>query len=240
MTRPNKLKSALLAASLFCGIHLAATPARAIVVFDPWNYGQNIMTAARSLEEVNNQIKQLTNEAQMILKMDLNLQQLGSTVAPELQASLGQIKDLLKQAQGIALTVNETDAAMQKLFPADYAKALSVDDSLKAAKARWDETLSSFKRSMSMEAKIIENTSEDGNRLADLLNKSGSAVGNLEVQQAGNELVGLQVKQELQLQNLMAANQRSQSLDRARMLATEQEGHLRFQTFVSGGTAYTP
>lgn len=234
------LKTALLAASVMSTVWLTALPARALVVFDPWNYGQNIMTAARSLEEVNNQIQQLTHEVEMISRMDLNLKELGSTVAPELQASMGQIKDLLKQADGIALSVSETDAAMQKLFPADYAKAMSIDDSLKAAKTRWDETLSSFKRSMSLEAKVVENTSADGDSLADLLNKSGNAVGNLEVQQAGNELTGLQVKQELQLQNLMAADQRSQSLDHARMLAAEQEGHLRFQNFVGSGAAYTP
>ena len=49
------------------------TSAKAFVVFDPWNYGQNLLTAARSLEEIQNQIKQLTNEAQSLVKMDLNL-----------------------------------------------------------------------------------------------------------------------------------------------------------------------
>ena len=33
------------------------TSAKAFVVFDPWNYGQNLLTAARSLEEIQNQIK---------------------------------------------------------------------------------------------------------------------------------------------------------------------------------------
>ncbi len=37
------------------------------VVFDPTNYGQNLLTAARTLQTVNNQIKQLQNEADMIV-----------------------------------------------------------------------------------------------------------------------------------------------------------------------------
>jgi P-type conjugative transfer protein TrbJ len=217
-----------------------AKPAHAITVFDPWNYKENLLTAIRSLEEINNQVKQLTNEAQMLMKMDLNLEQLGSSVAGDLQNSMGEIKSLLDQANGLALSVSETDAKLKGLFPDDYAEALTNDQSLAQAKSRWTETLSAFKRSMSLEAKIVENTTEDGNVLSDLLLKSSSAVGNLQVQQAGNELVGLSVKQQLQLQNLLAANQRAQSLERARNLASQEEARLRFKTFVGDGTAYAP
>lgn len=217
-----------------------AKPAHAITVFDPWNYKENLLTAIRSLEEINNQVKQLTNEAQMLMKLDLNLEQLGSSVAGDLQNSMGEIKSLLDQANGLALSVSETDAKLKDLFPDDYAQALTTDESLVQAKSRWTETLSAFKRSMSLEAKIVENTTEDGNVLSDLLLKSSSAVGNLQVQQAGNELVGLSVKQQLQLQNMLAANQRAQSLERARNLASQEEARLRFKTFVGDGTAYAP
>jgi type IV secretion system protein TrbJ len=93
---------------------------------------------------------------------------------------------------------------------------------------------------MSLEAKVVENTTEDGDVLADLLSKSSTAVGNLQVQQAGNELVGLSVKQQLQLQNMLAADQRAQSLEKARNLASQEESRLRFKTFAGDGQAYTP
>jgi P-type conjugative transfer protein TrbJ len=234
-----------LAASLALATGLAGTtmlspPAQAITVFDPLNYEQNLLTAIRSLEEINNQVKQLTNEAQMLLKMDLNLDQLGSSIAGDLTGSMDEIKALLDEANGIALSVSETDAKLKELFPDDYAAALSNDDSLKQAKTRWTEALSAFKRSMSLEAKVVANTSEDGDVLADLLSKSSAAVGNLQVQQAGNELVGLSVKQQLQLQNMLAADSRAQSLEKARALASQEESRLRFKSFVGDGTAYTP
>ena len=220
---------------------LLVNPAKsAITVWDPWNYKENLLTAIRSLEEINNQVKQLTNEAQMLMKMDLNLEQLGSTVAGDLESSMDEIKALLDQANGLALSVSETDAKLKDLFPDDYAKALTNDESLQQAKSRWTETLSAFKRSMSLEAKVVENTSEDGDVLADLLSKSSTAVGNLQVQQAGNELVGLSVKQQLQLQNLLAADQRAQNLEKARNLASQEEARLRFRTFAGDGQAYTP
>ena len=217
-----------------------SSSADAWVVFDPWNYQQNLLTAIRSLEEIQNQVKQLTNEAQALAKMDLNLEQLGSSIGGDLKSSMGEIKALLDKADGIALSVTATDTEMKKLFPSDYASALTNDQSLKAAKTRWDETLSAFKRSMSLEAKVVENTNEDGNALSDLLSKSSTAIGNLQVQQAGNELIGLSVKQQLQLQNLIAADQRAQSLERARTLASQEESRLRFKTFVGTSQAYTP
>jgi P-type conjugative transfer protein TrbJ len=214
--------------------------ADAFVVFDPWNYGQNLLTAARSLEEIQNQIKQLTNEAQALAKMDLNLEQLGSSIGGDLKSQMNDIKSLLDKAKGIALDVSATDSQMKSLFPSDYSSALTNDQSLQVAKSRWDATLSAFKRSMSLEAKVVENTTQDGNDLSDLLSKSASAVGNLQVQQAGNELLGLSVKQQLQLQTLMAADQRAQNLDRARILASQEESRLRFKTFVGTTNAYTP
>ena len=241
MRKLKRIKFALLtAASLMAGVAMYSTNAGAWVVFDPWNYQQNLLTAIRSLEEIQNQVKQLTNEAQALAKMDLNLEQLGSSIGGDLKSSMGEIKSLLDKADGIALSVSATDTEMKKLFPSDYASALTNDQSLKAAKTRWDETLSAFKRSMSLEAKIVENTNEDGNALSDLLSKSSTAIGNLQVQQAGNELIGLSVKQQLQLQNLIAADQRAQSLERARVLASQEESRLRFKTFVGTTNAYTP
>ena len=38
---------------------MPTTPAKAITVFDPSNYAQNILTAARTLQQVNQQIQQL-------------------------------------------------------------------------------------------------------------------------------------------------------------------------------------
>lgn len=243
-TRTSKIHLAL-AASLALATGATATilmvrPAHAITVFDPWNYKENLLTAIRSLTEIENQVKQLTNEAQMLMKMDLNLEQLGSSVADDLKDSMGEIKSLLDQANGIAMDVKQTEDKIKDLFPDDYATALTNDQALSQARTRWDETLSAFKRSMSLEAKVVENTTEDGTVLSDLLAKSGSAVGNLQVQQAGNELLGLGIKQQLQLQNLMAADQRAQALERARVLSSQEESRLHFQTFVGDGIAYTP
>ena len=50
------------------GIASAAPPSSAqVVVFDPSNYAQNVLTAARALQQINNQITSLQNQAQMLI-----------------------------------------------------------------------------------------------------------------------------------------------------------------------------
>jgi P-type conjugative transfer protein TrbJ len=233
------LKLALLAATGLAVLAMTAPGASAVTVFDPWNYKENLLTAVRSLEEINNQVKQLANEARMLLKMDLNLEQLGSSIGGDIKGSLGEMEALLKKADGLALTVAETETEVKRLFPSEYKAALSGDESLKLAKDRWDEALAAFKRTMALEAKVTETSATDGDALSDLLSKSESAVGNLQAQQAGNELLGLNVKQQLQLLTLIATEQRASSLDRARAIAGQEEARLRFQSFLGDGSAYT-
>ena len=79
----------------------------------------------------------------------------------------------------------------------------------------------------------------DTRLLGDAMARSRNAAGALVATQAGNELTGLSVKQALALETLLAAQQRAQTLTRARDLATEDEARQRFKSFVGTGSAYT-
>src|SRR3546814_10975144 len=60
--------------SLAFTVVLPGAPASAqIGVFDPSNYSQNLLTAARTLSQVNNQISPLQNEAKMLAGQAKNL-----------------------------------------------------------------------------------------------------------------------------------------------------------------------
>src|SRR5690606_39591280 len=50
-----------------------------LVVFDPNNYAQNVLTAARTLQQVNNQIVSLQNQAQMLINQDRKSTRLNSS-----------------------------------------------------------------------------------------------------------------------------------------------------------------
>ena len=67
-------------AALALALASAAPPAFAQwIVFDPTNFSQNFLTAARELQQINNQIVSLQNEAQMLLNQARNLASLPFT-----------------------------------------------------------------------------------------------------------------------------------------------------------------
>lgn len=209
-----------------------------MTVFDPSNYQQNLLSAARALEQINNQIRSLQNQAQVILRMDQNLAQLDTTISPDLQRTLTAIQSQVHAGQGIALQLQATQSGYDQVFPGQVSAALSSDDVLRNAKTRWDEEYAAFRRAAFLQGQIADSVVIDARLLGDAMASSRNAVGALEAAQAGNELTGLSVKQSLALQSLLAAQARAQTLTRARDLATEDEARQRFKSFVGTGSAY--
>ncbi|MGN6142395.1 MAG: P-type conjugative transfer protein TrbJ, partial [Mesorhizobium sp.] len=67
---------------------MLATPAHALIVFDPSNYAQNVIQAARALEQITHQITSLQNEAQMLINQARNLASLPFSSLQQLQQSV--------------------------------------------------------------------------------------------------------------------------------------------------------
>ena len=132
---------ALLAASAAIAMLAASTPASAQfgfggVVFDPSNYAQNILTAARSLQQVNNQIQMLENQAQGLVNQAKNLASLPMSTLATLQSQVQRTQQLLAQAQNIAYSVT----SIQQAFTNRYSGAnLTAPQSqmVANANARW-------------------------------------------------------------------------------------------------------
>ena len=237
----TKVRSLLSGAAIVAMVAITSptTSAQGLTVFDPFNYQENLLSSARALEQINNQVRQLQGQVQMIQRMDQNLQRIGTSVAPDLQRTLGDIQSKLRDGNGIALRLQDTEAAYAQLFPAALSSTLSSDDVLRNAKSRWDEEHASLQRAALLQGQIVDTVGTDARLLDDAMSRSRSAVGALDAAQAGNELTAMTVKQSLQMQALLAANSRSGTFARAGDLATENEARQRFKTFLGSGTAYS-
>ena len=76
---------------------VAAPPASAQwIVYDPTNFGQNVLTAARELQQINNQITMLTNQATSLVNQARNLANLPMSTLTQLQSSIAQTQSLLR------------------------------------------------------------------------------------------------------------------------------------------------
>ena len=139
-SRAMALAATMLAAAPLALSPMMATPAHAIIVFDPSNYAQNVLTAARTLEQITNQITSLQNEAQMLINQAKNLASLPYSALQTLQQNVQRTQQLLSQAQGIAFNVQQID----QMFTQKYGNvSMSTTDKQMVADARlrWQNTV---------------------------------------------------------------------------------------------------
>ncbi|EPR18797.1 conjugal transfer protein TrbJ [Sphingobium indicum IP26] len=229
--------------SLGIGLGLTSTPAQAQfggVVFDPSNYAQNILTAARTLQSVNQQIQQLQNEAQMLVNMGKNLTKIDFPQLNALKQKLAEIDRLMGRAQAIDFKVDQLDDKFQSLFPKDFSSALRTDARVRDARARLDASMGAFRQTMTVQAQVVENIQSDTQALADIVARSQVAEGSLQAQQATNQLLALTAKQQFQLQHMMAAQFRSEAVEQARRATQAAEARAATKKFLGTGSAYTP
>src|SRR3546814_180736 len=220
------------------GITAAAVSAPAAaqmggIVHDPRNYAQNILTAARTLEQINNQIKQLQNQATSLANEARNQSGLPGSTLEELQGQVDRTRALLGEAQRVAFDVGD----IQKAFDARYkggALTGTQAEMVANAEARWNDSVGAFQDAMKVQAGVVGNMGDARRSITTLVTASQSATGALQAAQAGNQLLALQSQQLGDLAAAIAAQGRAQMLDAARAAAAEAEGRERFRRFRKG------
>jgi P-type conjugative transfer protein TrbJ len=222
---------ALTAASAVALTLAAAPPATAQwIVFDPNNYVQNVLTAARELQQINNQIQMLTNQAQGLVNQARNLTSLPMSTLTQLQSSIARTQALLGQAQHIAFNVQQIQQAYSTNYGA-AAGAGSTSTMFASAQTRWQNSVGAFEDSLKVQAGVVGNISTNSGAMNSLVSASQSATGALQAAQAGNQLLALQSQQLSDLVALLSAKSRADALEQARTASAEAQGQQQYQTF---------
>ena len=217
------------------------TPARAqLTVFDPGNYSQNLLTAARTLQQVNNQIRMLQNQAQGLLNQAKNLATINFPELQTITRTLQQIDQLMGRAQGIQFRVASLDQQFAALFPTSFNAAQASNRYVTAARARLDTSMAAYRQTMTVQAQVVENVPADGDTLAGIVARSQGAEGSLQATQATNQLLALAAKQQFQIETLMAAQYRADAIERARRAQAQADAQGATAKFLGSGSAYTP
>jgi len=236
------LETTLLAASAAGALAIAVhvNPASAqIAVFDPTNYSQNLLSAARALHQINNQIQSLQNEATMLTNMAKNLSRIEFAELTQLQRTLQQIDGLMQRAEGIQFDTNAVDAQFRKLFPNGVPRGDAAMQ-VSAAQARLDVVRSALQHTLGVQAQVVGNVQADAAALSAIVARSQGAEGALQIGQATNQLLALAAKQQFQVQNMMAAQYRADAIERARRVQAEADARASTTRFLGSGKAYTP
>ncbi|MEA3389838.1 P-type conjugative transfer protein TrbJ [Sphingobium sp. CCH11-B1] len=201
------------------------------IVYDPTNYAQNVLTAARSLQQINNQIQQIQQQATSLINEARNLASLPLSTVHTLQQQIQQTQQLLGQAQRIAYDVQD----IQQAFDGRYKGAALTGDHAQMvanANARWEDSVGAFQDALQVQAGVVGNIDGARTTMNSLVTASQSATGALQAAQAGNQLLALQSQQLADLTAAVAAQGRAQSLQATRQAAEEAEGRERFRRFM--------
>jgi P-type conjugative transfer protein TrbJ len=192
------------------------------------------------VQQINNQVQSLQNEAVMLDNMAKNLQHLDISSLNQITSALSQVSSLMDQAQGIAFNVSATEAAFARTYPQQYAAAVTTNQLVADAHQRWQDSMDAFQQTLVVQAQVARNVEDDSGTLSGLVEASQGSAGALEAQQATNQLLALSIKQQLQVQSLMAAQYRADALDRARNAESEEQARAEFNRFLGQSNAYTP
>jgi len=208
-------------------------------VFDPSNYAQNVLTAARTLQQINNQITSLQNEATMLINQAKNLASLPYSSLQQLQQNVQRTQQLLSQAQNIAFDVQNIDQAFQQKYG---SISLSATDTqlVTDARSRWQNTVGSLQDAMRVQAGVVGNIETNRAQMEALVDQSQGATGALQATQAGNQLLALQAQQLSDLTAVIAANGRAQALTDAERAAAAEQGRVQRERFLTPGSGYQP
>lgn len=237
-TRYTFLRRTIAVSTLSIGIALAVVPASAQIVFDPSNYAQNVLTAARALQQINNQITSLTNQTQMLLNQAKNLANMPTSMLSQIEGNFAKMKSLMGQAQKLAYDVQNIDQQFNSTYQ-NFATGKTSSQLVDGAHQRWQDSLAAYQDALKTGATAVGNIDGTQSQTSSLVGASQSSVGVLQATQAGNQLLAVQARQVADLTAMLAAQGRAQSLEKSRQAAAEEQAHEQFSRFMAGST-YSP
>jgi P-type conjugative transfer protein TrbJ len=232
MRRGGRLRGVAVAVVLAASA-VATRAGAQIAVFDAGAYSQQVLTAARALEQIQNQVAALVQQHLRLVLQGRNLSPLGYSAVPQLQADMAQVNGLLAQAGRVANDV----AAIRGEFDRDYSGIGSDQALASAATGRWQNALDAFRHVLEVQATVADSMASTEGQVGRLASESQGAEGALQAAQAGDQLLAVQAKQLADLTAILSAQSRAEALDAAGRAAAAAEGRARLQRFLGAGGA---
>lgn len=184
------------------------------IVYDPTNYAQNLLQAARALEHVRNQITQIEQAAAMLRQNPLQL-------SSEISDQINEARSLFETAEGIAFEIDELGEDLRTLYPETWQ---DFDlESVLAQSERWEaESRQSLERAMAAEARASRSIEQSRGRITRALASSVASEGQTGAIQAGNQLLGVTAAQLAEIHTLLIAQGRALETERLERMSRDQ------------------
>jgi type IV secretion system protein TrbJ len=203
--------------ALIVGISASLPPntAQAAIVFDPTNHVQNVLTAARALEQIRVQTEQLTAQIRSLSQNPYN--HMG-----EIGRAMSALTELSDQARGLAGSVQGLERQFEELYP-DRPNARNALERLMASARRIEVARQTAQDAARVAASIDQGRSARAARMAGAMSASQNAEGQTSAIQSSVQALGVMSEQLEGLQALIASQTRLAAEESARRIAERQQ-----------------
>jgi type IV secretion system protein TrbJ len=209
------LSATTMALVIGLALPLSTTPAKAAIVFDPTNHIQNVLTAARALEQIRVQTEQLTAQIRSLAQNPYD--HMGAI--GEAMSALTQLSD---QARGLAGSVQGLERQFEELYP-DRPNARNALDRIMASARRIEVARQTAQDAARLAASIDQGRSARTARMTGAISASQGAQGQTAAIQSSVQALGVMSEQLEGLQALMASQTRLAAEESARRAAERQQ-----------------
>jgi conjugal transfer/entry exclusion protein len=221
---------------------MLASPAHAFgfgrIVYDPTNYAQNVLlTAARTLEQINNQITSLQNEAQMLINQAQSREP-AIFLAPD---SCSRTSSARSSFWPRRRTSPSTCRRSIRCSSRNTARSRCRDrrPARRRCALRWQNTVGGLQDAMRVQAGVVGNIDTNRAEMSRWSARARTRPARLQATQAGNQLLALQSQQLSDLIALMSRQRPLRSADEAERHRRRTGPHQR-ERFLTPGIGLQP
>ena len=178
------------------------------------NNGELIHLVGQSTEQINNQIKQITQLAEQIQNqlniyqnMLQNTAQLPNHIWGQVEGDLNQLRDVVNKGRGIAFSMGNADDLLKQRFQSysDLKTNLPNAESFSSTYQMWSDTnrdtISSTLKAAGLTADQFDSEEET---MGQLRSMSQSADGQMKALQVGHQIAAQQVAQMQKLRGIIS------------------------------------
>ncbi len=229
-------RSALATALALSLVVLPAPHTRAqMVVLDPVNLIENIISAiqniyavAQQVEQLSNEATQISNQVQQLRDMANQASTIGSPEWGQVQSAIAALTNAVHIGQSIAYDLPNLQAQFQTQFPGYVAPTDWNQQSKQWSRSTLD-TLNGTLRSAGLN---IGDFKDVDSALGALRSANDSASGRNELMQVANSLASLQVAEMTKMRQLLALEINAQNVWKANATSSTAASEAALQRFI--------
>ena len=163
----------------------------ALTVIDLSNLQQNTLTAARTAQQIENQIEQIRNQVRSLQTFSASS---FSPLTGIYSSNMRELDGLLADVKGISFDLGKIDTQFNQLFPEGTWDHIDPNQYQKYYQD-WNRELSEAAKVSMKSQSVIQRSQAYNNEAAAILSRSAGADGQVRQLQATNQMLGIMASQ---------------------------------------------